>query len=285
MQRRHFLAGLVVSAACVPLIAIAAPSADEQVASMERRAGGRLGVFIHDLETGRCIRHRADDRFLMCSTFKLLAVGTLLNRVGRGLDTLDRRVMFGHENIVTHSPITNSNVGQGMTLGDLCEAAIVYSDNTAGNLILNAIGGTDGLNGAMHAFGDDVSHLDREEPKLNNADGDRDTTTPRAMARSVEHFLFKGALTPALYAKYSDWLRAAKPGLNMVRAGLPARTDAGDKAGRGSGGQNNDVTVVWRPGRKAVIIAAYYVNDAMNDDQRNEVLAEIGRLASKELEF
>ena len=150
-NRRSFLAALTVTALSLP--ARAAPSTEERLAlankrlaDMEAREGGRLGVFVRDTATGATIEHRADERFPMCSTFKLLAAAAALKRVDQGAERLDRKIAYGPSDLLEYAPVAKAHVAEGgMTVADLCAAAIDWSDNTAGNLILESIGGPAGF--------------------------------------------------------------------------------------------------------------------------------------------
>jgi beta-lactamase class A len=141
MHRRSFLAGLAATVAS--LRARAPPSAEERLdlankrlAEIEAREGGRLGVFVRDTGTGSTLEHRTDERFPMCSTFKLLAAAAALKRVDEGAERLDRRIAYGPSDLLNYAPIAKAHVAEGaMTLSDLCAAAIDWSDNTAANLI------------------------------------------------------------------------------------------------------------------------------------------------------
>jgi beta-lactamase class A len=151
-----------------------------QLRQIEAASGGRLGVCILNTADGRRVGHRADERFPMCSTFKLVAAALVLQRVDRGQDTLDRPIAIERSAIVPHSPLTEPNVGGTMTMGALCEATITQSDNAAANLMLASFGGPAGLTTYVRSLGDPLTRLDRNEPGLNEAvAGDpRDTTTP-----------------------------------------------------------------------------------------------------------
>ncbi len=207
-SRRSFLAGLAATAA--PLRARAEPSAEERLnlankrlAEIEAREGGRLGVFVRDTETGATVEHRADERFPMCSTFKLLAAAAALKRVDEGVERLDRTIAFGPSDLLEYAPIAKAHAAEGaMTLADLCAAAIDWSDNTAANLILQAIGGPAGYTQFARSLGDMVTRLDRNEPSLNEAiPGDeRDTTSPRAMAADMQNVLLGDALSGCVAA-------------------------------------------------------------------------------------
>jgi beta-lactamase class A len=73
----------------------------------------------------------------------VLAAGILLEHTTDA--QLNRVISYGASDLVAHSPITSQHVGTGMTLRDLIAAALQYSDNTAGNLLLNQLGGPRGL--------------------------------------------------------------------------------------------------------------------------------------------
>src|SRR5262245_3426655 len=100
------------------------PTLASQLAAIERESGGRLGVAVLDTLTGAHAGHRVDERFPMCSTFKLLAAAAVLARVDAGQERLDRRITFDASEVVINSPITKARAGAGgMPLADICEAA------------------------------------------------------------------------------------------------------------------------------------------------------------------
>jgi len=127
MNRRNFSAGL--AAAVAPW-----PGRTEAVRpwhAIESRSGGRMGIAV--LQADDSVEgNRLDERFPMCSTFKWLAAACVLQRVDKGAERLDRRIPFGRDVLLPHSPVTSRYTGAGMTLGELCRATIVTSDNAAG---------------------------------------------------------------------------------------------------------------------------------------------------------
>ena len=254
-----------------------------RLAALERTHGGRLGVAVLEAGSGRRLLHRADERFPMCSTFKFLAAAQVLQRVDRGAERLERRVVFPKEALVTYSPVTEQHTGApGMTLGEVCHAAITVSDNTAGNLLLASGGGPEGFTAFLRSLGDSTSRLDRIEPFLNEAlPGDaRDTTTPAAMMEDLRTLLLGDALSAASRAQLAEWLVATTTGATRLRAGLPADWRAGDKTGTGANGVTNDVAIAWPSGRAPVLVAAYFAGSSVAQEVRNGVLAEVGRIAA-----
>ena len=285
--RRALLTGALLAGPALLSARAAADDRDAELrrgfAGLERRHGGRLGVAVLDSATGKLVAHRGDERFAMASTFKFVAAAFVLARVDRGEESLARRVVYSRDDLVTYSPITEKHAGGGgMTVGELCDAAVTLSDNTAANLLLDSFGGPAGLTAHMRSLGDGVSRLDRRETALNEAaPGDpRDTTTPAAMLGLLRDTVLGTALSPSSRAQMAAWLVANKTGDKRLRAGVPAGWRVGDRTGTGGNNATNDVAVIWPPGRAPIVVAAYYAEARALEDERNAVLAEVGRLAA-----
>jgi beta-lactamase class A len=211
--------------------------------------------------TSGVIGYRADERFAFCSTFKAPLVAAVLQRYP--LSHLDQVVTYTGDDIKSASPVTEQHVGTGMTIGQLGDAAIRYSDGTAANLLLADIGGLQGGPAAFTAYlrglGDTVSRLDQDEPELNrNApDDERDTTTPHAIAHVFQQLVLGDALPPDKRAMLTDWMARSTTGAKRIRAAFPADWRVIDKTGSGDYGRTNDVAVVWSPDGVPHVLAIY----------------------------
>ena len=232
-----------------------------QLTALEAEHGARLGVWALDTGSGRTAAHRADERFASCSTIKALAAGAVLQR--RGAAGLDELVRFTDADLVPHSPVTQERVADGMSVRELCDAALRVSDNTAANLLLRDLGGPAALTAALRALGDDVTSVDRLEPDLNEAvPGDpRDTSTPRALGAGLQRFVLGDVLGAAERELLTRWLVESTTGTALVRAGVPAGWRVGDRSGSGSYGTRNDVAVVWPPGTGPLVVAVMSTHD------------------------
>jgi beta-lactamase class A len=274
-------------AALLLAAAIAQGSAPERdvakrIAEIEARTGGHIGVCAYDSGSARRIAYRADERFLMCSTFKFLAAASVLKRIDEGKDDLDRFVRYGPNDILEYAPVTKKHLGEGgMKLGELCAAAIEQSDNTAGNLLLQTMGGPAGVTEFARKLGDGVTRLDRMEPELNvaTAGDERDTTTPAAMQHDMT-LLFAGKfLSSASQQRLEDWLAKNETGDGMIRAGVPKDWSVGDKTGRGAGGATNDIAIVRPPDKSPIFLAIYTtLPPASSPEARNAAVAEVTRV-------
>lgn len=238
---------------------------------LERDAEVRLGVFAHDLVSGATYSRRDDERFAMCSTFKVYAVAAILRLRSEGGISLDAPVPIDPADIVSHSPVTGPAKGRTLTVGELCQATLVTSDNTAANLLLHQLGGPPAITEFSNSVGDPATLLDRWEPDLSSAEpGDiRDTTTPSGMGPGWEELLLGGALSDEDRTTLLDWMRGSITSDEQIRAGLPPEWTAADKTGSGSYGTVNDCGVVWSP-EGAPLLLLLFSSSTVPDDSEIE---------------
>ncbi|KPH10400.1 class A beta-lactamase [Rhizobium acidisoli] len=282
---------LIGSALCLPVLGLSANAEDKagedddniqkRLAALEKRTGGRFGVSVLDTDTSISFNYRGSEAFPMCSTFKALAAGFVLARADRGEESLDRRVTYGKDKLVDYSPLSEKHAdADGMTIAELCEAAVTVSDNTAGNLLLESFGGPAGLTDWLRSIGDGTTRLDRTEPTLNEGrkDDPRDTTTPDAMLDTLGNLTLGSILTEASADRLVAWLVASTTGSERLRAGLPAGWKVGDKTGTGPNGSLGDIAVIWPPNRGPIVAAVYIAEATAPVKELNPVFAEVGRM-------
>jgi beta-lactamase class A len=283
MDRRSFL---TTTGLCVAGSVLARAAVDSPFADIESELGGRVGVFAMHTGDGTEMSHRADERFAMCSTFKWLLAAFVLSQVDQDDISLDERLSYGPSDLLDYAPVANKHVDAGwLTVDTLCRAAVAVSDNTAANLLLHRVGGPSELTSFLRQTGDVVTRLDRNEPELNtNLPGDeRDTTTPRAMAASMNRILVGDVLSARSRDMLHQWLKGATTGLGRLRAGLPSHWVAGDKSGTGVNGAANDVAIAWPPNGSPILIAAYLSESDASPDARNTAHADIARAVARRM--
>ena len=245
---------------------------------LEQDHGARIGVAVIDADGRESWSHRGDERFPLTSTFKPLACAAVLARVDSGREELGRRLIFSADDLVTYSPVTEERVESGISLAEACEAAITLSDNTAGNLLLSAIGGPGELTAYLRSLGDDRSRLDRVEPDLNEAlAGDpRDTTTPRAIVATFRALLLGDALSAESRGRLENWMVNDKVADALFRANLPRGWEIGDKTGAGGYGSRAIVALIRPPDRLPVLAAVYVTGTTASFSERNAMIAALG---------
>jgi beta-lactamase class A len=194
---------------------------------------------------------------------------------------LDRFIRYDAKDILEYAPVTKAHLKDGgMTLGALGAAAIEQSDNTAGNLLLDTIGGPVGLTNFVRTVGDEKTRLDRKEPELNSAiPGDeRDTTTPAAMCVDMQRLLLGNVLSESSRHQLGDWLQHNETGALMIRAGVPKTWTVGDKTGRCANGATNDVAIIRPSGRAPILVVIYSIGSTSSADDRAAIVAEAARV-------
>ena len=292
LSRRLFLASTAGSLCALRRDASAGQPATDTaaaLAALEARAGGRLGVCLLDTGSGRLVGHRLDERFAMCSTFKLPLAALVLRAAEAGRLRLDDAVAITKADLVAYAPVVEPKVGQTLTLAALAEAAQTTSDNAAANLLLARLGGPAGFTAALRGLGDSVTRLDRTEPQLNvvKPGEEHDTTSPRAMAATMARLLTGDVLSAASRERLIGWMVATTTGGKRLRAGLPSSWRAGDKTGTAQAAamtdKVNDLVIMWPPGKAPVVITAYFDSSRRTNATQpadEAALAEVGRIAA-----
>ncbi|WP_343712702.1 class A beta-lactamase [Inquilinus sp.] len=258
---------------------------EARLKELEARSGGRLGVAVLDTATGQLAGNRLDERFAMCSTFKALAVAFTLARVDRGDERPERRILFTEQDLVMPFKATSPHLADGMTIEQLCEAAVVVSDSTAANLLLTSFGGPAALTTYLRSLGDPVTRLDRMELDLNvvRPGETHDTTSPRAMAGTLRQVILGDALSPASRERLTTWMiNSRDAAVRRLRVGLPDGWRIANKPGTWEGISTNDIGVMFPPGRAPIVVAAYLGEAPRSTEDQEAILADVARIVAEE---
>jgi beta-lactamase class A len=282
LNRRTLLAAVPVFVAW-PAFAQAAPAA---LAAYERATGGRIGLYAENIATGARIAWRADERFVMCSTFKASLAAFVLARADRGHDRLDRMIPYGTADLLDYAPVARQNLTAGaMSVAEMCKAIVELSDNTCANLLLAHVGGPAALTRFWRMTGDAITRLDHNEPELNRSPpGDpHDTTTPAAMAGTLRRLMLGNVLSQPSRERLTGWMVNCKTGDNRLRAGLPKDWRIGDKTGNNGQDAAGDIAMAWPEPGMPVIICAYTQGGSPTSAQLQSVFAEVGTIVVQRL--
>lgn len=283
---------LVLAAIAAPFTGVYMPAfandqktsaAQAELKTLETSAHGRLGVAAINTGNGVHVQYRADERFPFCSTFKTIVAAAILKKSESSKELLSKRIHYNKDELEKsgYAPITQKHLADGMTIADLCAATLQYSDNAAVNFLMTELEGPPAINAFARSIGDEIFRLDRWEPELNSAiPGDeRDTTTPAAMAESVQRLTLGDALALPQRAQLVAWLKGNTTGSKRMLAGVPQGWIVGDKTGTGSYGTTNDAGVLWPNNGGAPIVAVvYFTQSDKNAAPRDDVIAEATRI-------
>jgi beta-lactamase class A len=284
VKRRAFLAS-GAAAFALPAWAQAVPIA--AISDYETASGGRIGLYAENIRTGARLAWRADERFVMCSTFKASLAACVLARIDRGQDSLEQAIAYGPADVPDwYAPVAKANLAKGsLSVRQMCQAAVEQSDNTCANLLLARIGGPQALTVFWRGMGDTVTRLDDTEPVLNRTPlgGVRDTTTPAAMAGILRQLVLGRVLAAPSRTLLTQWLVGCQTGDNRLRAGLPKTWVIGDKTGNNAADAAGDIAVVWPRPDAPIVMSVYTRGGAPTPAQLETAFAGIGRIVGKRL--
>ncbi|MCP1162295.1 class A beta-lactamase [Bacillus sp. 1813sda1] len=247
---------------------------NQSFAKLEKEYDAKLGIYALDTGTNQTIAYHSNDRFAFASTSKSLAVGALLRK--NSLEALDQRITYTHENLSNYNPITEKHVDTGMTLKELADASVRYSDSTAHNLILKQLGGPSEFEKILREMGDTVTTSERFEPELNEVHPGEthDTSTPEAIAKTLQSFTLGTALPTEKRELLVDWMKRNTTGDKLIRAGVPKGWEVADKTGAGSYGTRNDIAIIWPPNKKPIVLAILSNHDKEDAEYDDKLIAD-----------
>jgi beta-lactamase class A len=252
------------------------------LAALEASVDGRIGLAMLDADGNTLLQYRADERFPLCSTFKMVLAAAILQRSTEDARLLGKRIAVTKAALVHYSPEVEKHVGKQMRVDELCTAAMEHSDNAAANLLLDVIGGPRVVTAYARRLGDDDFMLVRNETDLGTAiPGDyRDTTTPGAMAHTLQRLALGKALDAPQRDQLVGWMRNNKTGQKRIRAGIPTGWEVGDKTGGGDYGTTNDIAVLYRPSQPPLVLAIYFTQKQKDAPLRDDIVAQATRIVT-----
>ncbi|HDR7785590.1 TPA: class A beta-lactamase, partial [Bacillus wiedmannii] len=247
---------------------------NDSFAKLEKEYNAKLGIYALDTGTNQTVAYHANDRFAFASTSKSLAAGALLRQ--NSIEALDERITYKREDLSNYNPITEKHLDTGMTLKELADASVRYSDSTAHNLILKKLGGPSAFEKILREIGDTVTNSERFEPELNevNPGETHDTSTPEAIAKTLQSFTLGTVLPSEKRELLVDWMKRNTTGDKLIRAGVPKGWDVADKTGAGSYGTRNDIAIIWPPNKKPIVLAILSNHDKEDAEYDDKLIAD-----------
>jgi beta-lactamase class A len=262
----------------------AAPPADlaTQLAALAARAQGTVGIAVTHIESGRSTTASADATLPTFSVMKLPVAVVVLTDVAAGRLSLDKTLHVTRADVVGGAPGSEqrwADVPKDMSIKQLLDLSLVFSDNTSSDKLLALLGGPAGASRrfkALHIDGLQVRgtyHAD--DPKHLNLGSAAAIT--RLLVR-----LWQGQLLPRPQVDLiMDMMVRSPNGARRLRGQLPPGTVVADKTGTGGDGRGtNDVGfITLPPGQGHLAIAVLISGSPLPQAQQEDVIAAIARAA------
>lgn len=259
------------------------PSTRNQLNKLEHSFDGKIGIFAMNTANQQTIHYRSKERFPIQSTFKLIVVAAILKKSATNPNLLQTKIFYTKKDLQSWSPITEKHINSGMTIAELCDATMKYSDNTAVNLLMKQLGGPAVITDFAHSIGDSAFNISHYEEELNsNPKSIDDTSTPENMAINLKKITFSNILPSSYINLLLNWMKANTTGDAQIRAGVPKEWVVADKTGSSSFGTSNDIGIIWPTGCDRIIIAIYTIQNKEDAIKRNDILRDATRIVVNE---
>ncbi|MBI4893038.1 MAG: class A beta-lactamase [Acidobacteria bacterium] len=255
---------------------LAGQTLEDRLRQIETQSGGVMGVAALHLETGQFIGWRSKDHFPTMSVAKLPVVLRALAQMQAGLLPFRKMVRVEPEQYSTgFSPLRDKYPsGVVATIGQLMEASLRDSDNTAHDVLLELSGGPTAAQEQLDRLFKGAIRINRSEKQMNqdlealgpvafDADG-RDSSTPEAMTLLLSAIHGRKLVHPASHERIIRWMTETPTGAMRIKALLPPGTVVWHKTGTGGDkdGINlctNDTGVIALPGGKGHLALTVFI--------------------------
>ena len=257
-----------------------ADATSQDLKKFEDKYNANVGVYALNTATDEEITFNEDKRFAYASTFKAVSSAMLLEKTPH--NELNKKVHVSKEDIVPYSPVLEKFINKDITIKKLIEATMLYSDNTANNMIIEELGGYKEVNKRLKSLDDKTTKPSRMEPELNNYDpkSNRDTSTPQAFGKTLNKLINDGRLSKENKAFLIDLMINNKSGDTLIKKGAPKNFKVADKSGQAiTYASRNDVAFVYPKGESKPIILVIFTNKEGKTDKPNDkVISETAKV-------
>ena len=163
-----------------------------------RALPGRVGLYVHDLDTGEKLTFRAELPVNAASVIKLSVMAEAFRQREAGeIDFAEETAIRAEDHLPSCGALTYLHAGLRVQLGDLVTLMIILSDNTATNLLIDRLG-MENINRTIGALGLTGTRLQRKlwRPELSRQ-GIQNYVTALDCGVLMEKLLAGEAVSPA----------------------------------------------------------------------------------------
>lgn len=257
-----------------------ADATTQDLKKVEDKYDANVGVYALNTATDEEISFNEDKRFAYASTFKAVSSAMLLEKTPH--NELNKKVHVSKEDIVPYSPVLEKFINKDITIKKLIEATMLYSDNTANNMIIEELGGYKEVYKRLKSLDDKITKPSRMEPELNNYDpkSNKDTSTPKAFGKTLNKLINDGRLSKENKTFLIDLMINNKSGDTLIKKGAPKNFKVADKSGQAiTYASRNDIAFVYPKGESKPIVLVIFTNKEGKTDKPNDkVVSETAKV-------
>jgi beta-lactamase class A len=270
--------------AAAPPSDAAASALQARLEELAARAGGEVGIALQHVESGRSLDVGGERWLPLQSVYKLPLAVAVARAVQAGRVRWEQALTVGAGDVVPGS-VLNQRLWQALprtlTVRELLEYSLVYSDNVSSTKLVALIGGRGALVEQMRALG----FAERAEPATAAGAPAPEGLPYYGQAAPVARLLAglqRGEVLPeAERAVLWQLMSRARTGERRIRAGAPPGATVLEKTGTGRGGSvTNDVGLITLPGGAGhLALAVLVAGSPARPSEQEDLIAEITRAA------
>lgn len=297
---------------------VATQRLQQELERIAQLAKGKVGVCALHLESGKQINLNPQERFAMASTVKIAIATELFTKIEKGQLSLMTMTDLKPSDLHPGSGMLEvlfAKPGVQLSVQNLLELMMVISDNSATDILLRLVGGTEAVQNRLKALGIQGMSVDRSiiqlladlegitlppadqwtagfyanlekgtTPESRKAaevkfkDDLRDTSTPEAMVNLLTQIYRGKALQPASRDTLLAVMQRCRGGLNRLKGYLPPQTLIAHKTGSLDGNATDDVGIITLPGDAGHVAIAVFVGPSPQPlAEREATIAHLAR--------
>lgn len=235
--------------------------------------GAKCAFVIKDLKNGETISYQEDLVVRSASLIKVFIMAEAMNRVKNGKLSLDTDIRVTESDIVDFSVLTFLNP-RPYSLRELLNLMIVYSDNTATNVLIDYFG-IDSINERIREMGFEKSLLQRKMMDFEAAKEGKDNLTVPAELTDFLQRLYDTELLGEGYDNIMLEIMKGQADECMMRDHLPDEIPIARKTGE-LDCLDHEISIVY--GEKTDYIYNFFVWDAASNNEARQMISVTSKI-------
>lgn len=235
--------------------------------------GADCAFVIKDLKHGDCWKHRSDEVIKSASLIKVFIMAEAMERIKKGELSLETEIEVSSGDIVEFSVLLFLKT-RAYTLEELLRLMIVYSDNTATNVLIDYLG-MDNINKQIRTLGYEKSVLQRKMMDFESAKaGKENFTTAEEMSNFLQR-LYDREILGEPYDSIMMEIMKGQADETMMREYLPDEIQIARKSGE-LDCLDHDIAIVF--GKKTDYLYCYFCWNAESNNDARQILGVTSKI-------
>ncbi|MGI9653129.1 CGA/CIA family class A beta-lactamase [Chryseobacterium sp. RLHN22] len=261
---------------------------DQKINSIIKDKKATVGVSVLGFEDGYNYNKNGSTKLPMLSVFKFHIAATVLDLVDKGKLSLDQKILIKKSDLLenTWSPIRekypDGNIE--LSLGEIINYTVAWSDNNGCDVLLRLIGGTQVVQKFMDSKGVKNFQIKHNEEQMHKGAKYlyENYTTTNSLSQLYKNFYYGKILSEKSTKFLYDIMLNTTTGVNKLKEQLPAKSIAHKTGSSGKDGEltiaENDSGIVTLPNGKHYAIVVFISNSTETEQVNCKMISDISKI-------